>query len=253
VSDDGLLESQIAYYRAHAPRYDDWWFREGRHDLGDAYRDSWNAQIQTLLAALTDLAPLGDVLELAGGTGNWTRELAMLADSVTVVDASPEAVAIARAKVVGNVSWLPDNIFSFRPAQHYDTVFFGFWLSHVPLERFQSFWQLVRDCLEVDGRVFFIDNADPRLARAVAPEQFGAGRWDVDETRVKGIDSVTDLKTGVATRTAADGRSYDLVKVWWEPSELQSRLAALGWKVEVRTTEWAFIYGFGSPADRTST
>jgi hypothetical protein len=64
---------------------------------------------------------------------------------------------------------------------------------------------------------------------------------------------VTDLRTGVATRTAADGRSYDLVKVWWEPDELQSRLAALGWKVEVRTTEWAFIYGFGSPADRTST
>lgn len=98
MSDDALLESQIAYYRAHAPRYDDWWFREDRHDLGDAYRDSWNAQIRTLRAALTELAPLGNVLELAGGTGNWTRELAMLADSVTVVDASPEAVAIARDK-----------------------------------------------------------------------------------------------------------------------------------------------------------
>lgn len=253
MPDDALLESQIAYYRAHAPRYDDWWFRERRHDFGAEFRDSWNGQIQVLQAELRGMAPLGNVLELAGGTGNWTRELAMLADSVTVVDASPEAVAIARAKVSGSVSWLHDDIFLFRSARRYDTVFFGFWLSHVPPDRFQSFWELVGDCLETDGRVFFIDNADPRLGKAVAPELFSAGTRDVDEARIRGIDSVTDLRTGVATRIAADGQSYDLVKVWWKPDELQTRLAGLGWDVEVRTTEWAFIYGCGSRADRART
>ena len=35
----------------------------------------------------------------------------------------------------------------------------GFWLSHVPAERFASFWSLVADCLTPEGRVFFADDA----------------------------------------------------------------------------------------------
>jgi demethylmenaquinone methyltransferase/2-methoxy-6-polyprenyl-1,4-benzoquinol methylase len=37
-------------------------------------------------------------------------------------------------------------------------VFIGFWLSHVPLERLESFWSLVADRLQEDGRVFFADD-----------------------------------------------------------------------------------------------
>lgn len=115
MSDD-VIASQIAYYRAHAPKYDDWWLRRGRHDLGKEFRDSWNAQIETVRIALGGLAPLGDVLEFAGGTGNWTRELADLSDSVTVVDASPEAVEIAKQKIsLGKVSWHLSDIFQYRP------------------------------------------------------------------------------------------------------------------------------------------
>jgi hypothetical protein len=52
------------------------------------------------------------------------------------------------------------NIFSWQPEQRYDVVFFGFWLSHVPPQRFESFSALVADCLKPDGRVFFADDAD---------------------------------------------------------------------------------------------
>jgi 2-polyprenyl-3-methyl-5-hydroxy-6-metoxy-1,4-benzoquinol methylase len=145
---DEVLASQIAYYRAHAPKYDDWWFCRGHHDLGPERRDSWIAEIEKLRGTLTGLAPLGDVLEFAGGTGNWTRELAALAESVTVVDASPEAVDIARSKVSGNVAWQVTDVFEFHPERTYDVVFFSFWLSHVPIERFAPFgtwWANVSD------------------------------------------------------------------------------------------------------------
>jgi demethylmenaquinone methyltransferase/2-methoxy-6-polyprenyl-1,4-benzoquinol methylase len=242
---DELLDSQIAYYRAHAPKYDDWWFHRGHHDLGDSYRESWNSQIERLRSALLEFAPLGDVLEFAGGTGNWTRELAPLAHSVQVLDASPEAVAIANEKVSGNISWTIGNIFEHRPERRYDTVFFGFWLSHVPDSRFDTFWALVADCLKRDGRVFFIDNAHPEVAKHLAPQFFNAGRWTQDETTLGGIDSITDLSTGVAVRRAADGGSYQLVKIWRRPEELETRLGELGWTVTVRSTDWAFIYGSG--------
>jgi SAM-dependent methyltransferase len=241
---EDLMASQIAYYRAHAPRYDDWWFRENQHDLGDAFRSKWESEVSRVLVELTAFAPLGDVLEFAGGTGNWTVELARLAESVTIVDASPEAVAIAQEKVTsGNVTWIVEDIFKYRPERRYDTVFFSFWLSHLPTERFDQFWALVDVCLVPDGRVFFIDNAHP----SGVPECTQL-HSDPTGSSIAGIDSVTDLSTGISTRLAADGATYDLVKIWREPDELRYRLASLGWDVHGATTEWAFIYGHGSRA-----
>jgi SAM-dependent methyltransferase len=172
--------------------------------------------------------------------------LAPIAESVTVVDSSPEAIAIARGKVRGNVTWVIDDIFRHRPDRRYDTVLFGFWLSHVPLERFDEFWALVDACLVPGGQVVFIDNAHPMRGRDVLPEF----RLPDDDavTAIKGIDSVTDVATGISTRVAADGNTYDLVKIWWEPDELRARLRTLGWDVEIAATEWAFIYGHGSRA-----
>ena len=66
---------------------------------------------------------------------------------VTVVDSSPEAVDIARSKVSGDVGWQVADVFEFRPERTYDTVSFSFWLSHVPIERFASFWELVGECV----------------------------------------------------------------------------------------------------------
>ena len=34
---DSLVQEQIAYYRARAPEYDDWWLRTGRYDSGDEF------------------------------------------------------------------------------------------------------------------------------------------------------------------------------------------------------------------------
>ncbi len=241
---DDLLASQIDYYRAHAPRYDDWWSGTGKHDHGDRYRRSWESEKAKLSAALLARAPLGDVLEFAGGTGRWTAELVPLADSVTVVDAAPEPVAIAQGKIGSDkVTWVIDDIFEHRPVRRYDAVFFSFWLSHVPSARFEQFWALVDDCLKPAGQVIFMDNAHPSLAKDV-PE-LAALRGVSTDMLLAGVDSRTDLESGVATRLAADGATYDLIKIWRTGEELQAQLAALGWDVEVVTTEWAFIFGHG--------
>ena len=163
---DDLLASQVDYYRAHAPRYDDWWSGTGKHDHGDRYRRSWESEKAKLSAALLARAPLGDVLEFAGGTGRWTAELVPLADSVTVVDAAPEPVAIAQGKIGSDkVTWVIDDIFEHRPVRRYDAVFFSFWLSHVPSARFEQFWALIDDCLKPAGQVIFMDNAHPSRPR----------------------------------------------------------------------------------------
>jgi hypothetical protein len=54
------LDEQIAYYRARAAEYDEWWNRVGRYDRGPSQRARWFAEIAVVDAALQSLAPLGD-------------------------------------------------------------------------------------------------------------------------------------------------------------------------------------------------
>jgi demethylmenaquinone methyltransferase/2-methoxy-6-polyprenyl-1,4-benzoquinol methylase len=97
---------------------------------------------------------------MACGTGMWTQHLADTHDAVVAVDASPEAIAINQARIRGTrVSYQVADLFAWEPPLHtFDAVFFGFWLSHVPAERFEAFWAVVRAALKPRGRVFFVDS-----------------------------------------------------------------------------------------------
>jgi demethylmenaquinone methyltransferase/2-methoxy-6-polyprenyl-1,4-benzoquinol methylase len=108
--------------------------------------------------------------------------------------------------------------------------FFSFWLSHVPDERFDAFWEKVALALKPNGRVFFVDSSRHDLASAV-------------DHRLSEPDDPTML------RRLADGREYRIVKQFYEPGRLQARLAGLGWSVEVETTREFFIYGQGRQAE----
>jgi SAM-dependent methyltransferase len=178
----------------------------------------------------------GDVLEIAAGTGNLTRSLAMIesVDRITAIDTSDEALAIARAKVSGlaPVTFLRADVFDLRPIHQFDVVAFGFWLSHVPPGRFERFWTLVRDALRPRGRVFFTDNAVPVEQAAAADSR----RVDIPWSR-------TWIDRGVSIRTLADGREFPIVKRAWTPGDLEHELAALGWSAVVQEHHGLFIHG----------
>lgn len=207
-----LLSEQVAYYRARAGEYDATYPLDQSRDAG-ARRD--------LLMLLEALAPYGCVLELACGTGQWTVELARRASAVTAVDSSPEALAICRARTNDlGVSLVQADLFSWRPEQRYDLVFFADWLSHVPPQRFEALWRLVDDCISPAGQVFLIDELP-----AVAAKE----------------DLVTGEPAPAVRRRLRTGDTYRAVKVFYDPSDLRERLAALGWQAEIRTVGWRFF------------
>ncbi len=228
-----LLAEQVRYYRARAGEYDDWWFRRGRYDRGAEANARWFAEAAEAQAALDRFAPVGDVLELACGTGLWTQKLAAHADHITAIDSSPEAIELARVRVgeAPAVEYVQADLFAWEPARRYDVCFFAFWLSHVPEERSASFWEKVRRALKPDGRVLFVDSAPSERASAV-------------DHRLQASGEQTML------RRLADGSEYRIVKHWFRPAELQERIAALGWEAEVAMTSEFFVLGTAAPAPR---
>jgi SAM-dependent methyltransferase len=228
MDDRELLDEQIAYYRARAAEYDEWWLRTGRYDRGEEQRRAWFAEVAQLEAALRDARPAGQILELACGTGLWTRHLVEAAASVTAVDASPEVARLNAERVRSpRVRYVQADLFAWRPDRLYDFVFFGFWLSHVPEHRFVEFWRMVRSALRPGGQAFFVDNL------------FGQEQTATDH---KAID-----RAGVVERKLNDGRAFNIVKIFYEPTALQGRLRDLGWSGYVRSTGRFFIYGCVSP------
>lgn len=222
-----VLEEQIAYYRARAEEYDQWWLRLGRYDRGPEANAQWSAEVEQLHRALEAFAPRGRVLELACGTGLWSRELARFAETLTIVDSSPEVLAINAERVEHpRVRRIEADLFNWRPTEKYDVVFFSFWLSHVPTAAFESFWSLVGDCLDESGRAFFIDSLDDGRAGA---------RDQVAPTR----------------RILNDGREFRIVKIFYRPAELQARLDAIGWDAAVRRTPNYFLFGSAVPMPST--
>jgi ubiquinone/menaquinone biosynthesis C-methylase UbiE len=207
-----LLAEQIDYYRALAAEYDD-------HALDEPGGEE-------LLAALDSFRASGHVLELACGQGLWTELLLRHADSVTAVDAAPEMLAIASTRVTNErVRFIEADLFRWRPDRQYDVVSFAFWLSHVPLERFESFWSLISDCLKPDGRVFFVDDG-----------------YRTPDELIEGESSST------VCRRLNDGTSYRAVKVPHQPADLEKRLTALGWRITINATTGPFFWGTGSVA-----
>ena len=216
---DALLADQVAYYRAAAAEY-------RLDDL--AARD--------LAAALDAFRPAGDVLDLACGPGTWTRRLLRHAATVTAVDAAPEMLARAQARALpraqarararpgaAGARFIRADIFEWTPQRTYDVVFFGFWLSHVPPERFARFWTLVRTCLKPDGRVFFVDD------NARTPDELVYGE-----------------SSFAIRRRLDDGTAHRAVKVAYQPADLEERLRRLGWDIRVTPIWGPFYYGAGT-------
>jgi SAM-dependent methyltransferase len=220
-----LIDEQIDYYRRRAPEYD---------RTSAPVEDFLAPQGEQLRDALHAFAPSGNVLELACGTGQWTRELLKFASHITALDSSPEMIAINRRKVdTPNVHYVVADLFDWQPDNPYDVVFFGFWISHVPAAMFEPFWQLVDRCLAPRGRVFFVDEME-------------AGDWRHEE--------FLEESGEVVRRRLSDGTEHRAVKHFWDPAQLQKRLTDLGWSITVRGTHdngplpSAFLWGHGTRA-----
>lgn len=214
TEEDDVLSAQLAYYNSRAGEYD-----------RDLYQDP--ARTNRIELLLARLRPIGRTLELACGTGVWTKLLATRVQSLTAIDGSPEMLAVARQRLGdAPVNLVKTDLFDWQPDQRYDTVFFAFWLSHVPPGRFESFWGTLRSALATGGRVLFVDTG---------PEEARFERF----VQAAGVPMVE--------RQLRDGTAHKVVKMLYDPTDLAERLAAIGWKADISGVGGTLFAGSAIP------
>lgn len=205
---DDLLREQLAYYRARAKEYDESVQGIGSPDGAEPELDAANQEWLHIVKALQALAPLGDVLELACGTGIWTKELIPISHSITAIDGSAEMIQINRTKCgETEVEYQCIDLFRWEPEKQYDLVLFAFWLSHVPPSHLPGFLNKVVRATKPGGRVFMID--EPRSDS------------NISGSNTEGL---------YQQRTLHDGSSFRIVKVYYDPREVEMELLKQGFK-----------------------
>jgi demethylmenaquinone methyltransferase/2-methoxy-6-polyprenyl-1,4-benzoquinol methylase len=225
---DNVLQQQVDYYRARAGEYDEWFYRQGRYDYGPELNQQWADEAEQVRQALYALGPVDTVLELACGTGIWTQELLKISEHVTALDASPEVIAINRAKLNTDprVTYAQVDLFAWEPAEQVDVVFFGFWLSHVPPDKLDEFLAKVARSVSKGGHVFIVDSQ--RAQSSTAHDH-----------------STYEEQSIHHTRKLNDGREFTIIKIFHDPAALGQKLAEVGFQPDVHLTDNYFIYGGG--------
>jgi demethylmenaquinone methyltransferase/2-methoxy-6-polyprenyl-1,4-benzoquinol methylase len=224
-SGEDLSAEMQAYYAARVDEYDDWYLRTGRYARGPVHDLAWNADLDAATVWLDSLPIRGDIVELAAGTGWWSTLLAgkgvlSIYDAVEApLDRARERLLAhgLRAHIHVRDAWA-------EPDRAVDSLFCGFWLSHVPRSRLADFLALARRWLKPGGTFTFIDSRpDPHS---------GA------------VDQPISSEAEVSPRRLADGREFRVVKVYWQPAELEAALRQAGFaSAEVTTTSRFFLLG----------
>ncbi len=163
------------------------------------------------------------VLELACGTGYWTRFIAPVARSVVALDAVDETLRIAKARVPAETVRLMRGDAYHLPfaANSFDAAFAGFWWSHVPLARLAGFLEGLHAVLRPGAKIVFIDN------------RFVAGSSTAIAARDAGGDSWQD-------RPLKDGTTHRVLKNFPSREALLAAVAPHCGRSEVR--EWIYFW-----------
>jgi len=208
------------YYAARAAEYDRVYAKPER-------QDDLRAVERWLPARFTGRR----VLEIACGTGWWTRFIASAAKHVVALDAAPETLAIARERLAG----LPVDLVAGdaydppRAAPPHDAAFAGFWLSHVPRARLGAVLAGLHAVLQPEATVVFLDNRwVPGSSTPLAERDEAGDTWQL--------------------RRLDDGTTHRVLKNFLEEAELRAlapcdatRVGYTAWR-----HYWALEYALGS-------
>jgi demethylmenaquinone methyltransferase/2-methoxy-6-polyprenyl-1,4-benzoquinol methylase len=220
LSDAESVRAVAEYYAARAQEYD---LTAGYEDpAAEPLRAQAKARCQELFRG-------ADVLEIACGTGYWTKVVAQAARSVLATDACEEMLATARKRLAAceNVRFQVADAYSLAGVPSgFNAACAVWWWSHVPKRLIPRFLTTLHSKLRPGARVLFVDQL---------PSAYVArGR------RVEAGGDTTEV------RQLSGGRDFRVVKNFPGRGDVMEALASLATDVEHREfpqeCSWSVTY-----------
>jgi protein-L-isoaspartate O-methyltransferase len=199
-----LVDDVSRYYAERAPVYDE---TAGYTDpQAELLRATIKARYQEMFRGHA-------VLEIACGTGYWTRTIAEVAESVLATDINPSLVAQARdrCRCLPNVTLQIADAYTLAGVPTGFSAAFGiWWWSHVPKERLPGFLRALHGKLQPGGFVLFVDQL---------PYTGHVRRRDPQGNTIE-------------QRSLPDGRLFEIVKNFPAEEDVRTVLAGIADNVE---------------------
>ena len=144
-----MNSDQIIYYSERAKEYEQIYQKEERQE-----------DLKKLGIILKDLFFAKSVLEIACGTGYWTRIISEKAKSIFAVDINDSVLEIAQSKKYkAPVNFEKADIFNISKVDEiFDSGFGGFIWSHIPKQNLDVFLSGFLSKVSPGGLVVFVDN-----------------------------------------------------------------------------------------------
>ncbi len=188
------------YYSQRAPEYEQIYFRE----IPDRRKEIDNeaGRVRELTAGKT-------ILELACGTGYWTRVASENAKSILASDISPEMIAEAKRKTYNcPVDFVLADLYNLPfPSHSFDLLILGFWFSHEPKQGYSRLLDILSSMITPGGQIWMIDNNPP------------AEGTDTDSS---GTDAHGN---NLKRRLLVNGKEFVIIKNYFSAGELRAIFA----------------------------
>ena len=199
-----LIEEMNRYYEARAPWHDEYMDVRSLEEM--------TKRFSRILDFIRKYLDGQRVLEIACGTGNWTRLIAPLAASVTAVDNSISSLQIAKPKLAefDNVRLVQANAYKLDCLnREFDVLFSADFWSHIPKKAIESFLNAASGKLSPGAYSIFLDMSWQTF--------FQSEKSDLDE----------DVNR-VSLRSLPNGSEFHVVKNFPTEDELREIIRPFG-------------------------
>ncbi|MFX1312731.1 MAG: class I SAM-dependent methyltransferase [Promethearchaeota archaeon] len=205
------------YYSDRANEYDKTYLRPERQK-----------DIKKLHKLLKYLLNGHTILEIACGTGYWTKTIVSVSKFIIAVDINEDVLQIARNRGISSdkVIFIQDDVYSLKKIRNNFTAgFAGFWWSHIPKSKLKGFLEQFHSKLQPNAFVIFIDNL--RVEGSSTP----ISRIDIDGNTYQ-------------VRKLEDGREYEILKNFPTKKEILETLGNKIKNLKIKFLEYFWIISY---------
>ena len=206
------------YYQKRAKEYDQVYQKPERQN-----------DLQQLQDYLKTTFANKKILEIACGTGYWTKTIAETCTAILATDVNTAVLAIAKTKNYnrGLVEFKELDFWQLKePMTSYDAVFGGFIWSHILKKELPRFLTILQNQLNANGELIFIDN------KYITGSNTPISRTDADGNTYQ-------------IRKLQNGAEYEVLKNFPTKAEIEDLIKGVGFEMKWMELEYYWVLRLG--------